>query len=120
MDPQNQLLRDALMEKMKELSKEEVGVLNERIDQLENNRNNSGDEEGRRRGRHEGGRLEGIKVKVPQFVGRNDLEAYLEWETKIEQICSCYNYSDLQNVQVSSIEFTNYALIWWTKWSRRG
>ena len=52
-------------------------------------------------------------MKVPQFVGRNDPETYLEWETKIEQIFSCYNYTDLQKVQVASIEFSDYALIWW-------
>ena len=31
-------------------------------------------------------RLGGVKIKVPSFKGRNDVEAYLEWELKIKQI----------------------------------
>lgn len=115
MDAQNRLLFDALTTKMRELLKVELESINERIDQLENRQNNSEEEERRRRRRDEAreDRLGGIKIKVPQFVGKNDPETYLEWETKIEQIFSCYNYTELQKVRVASIEFTDYALVWW-------
>ena len=48
MDPQNRLLLDALTEKMRELLREEVEGIQQRIDQLEDSRNSSGDEQGRR------------------------------------------------------------------------
>src|ERR1044072_2803568 len=107
MDGQNRLLLDALTEKMRELLKEDMEGIQQRIDQLKENRSSSGDEEGRRNRRPQGGRPEGIKVKVPQFVGRNYPETYLEWETKIEQFFSCYKYTDLQKVQVAFIEFAD-------------
>ncbi|CAJ2636512.1 unnamed protein product [Trifolium pratense] len=58
-------------------------------------------------------RLSGIKIKVPPFQGKNYSEAYLEWETKIEQIFACHTYTNVQKVQVAAIEFTDYALVWW-------
>ncbi|XP_019414591.1 PREDICTED: uncharacterized protein LOC109326356 [Lupinus angustifolius] len=36
--------------------------------------------------RREDNKLEGVKIKVPTFIGKNDLEAYLERELKIEQL----------------------------------
>jgi hypothetical protein len=34
--------------------------------------------------------LGSIKVKIPTFQCRNDPEAYLEWEKKIELIFACH------------------------------
>jgi len=65
-----------------------------------------------RRGR-ENDRIEGVKIKVPSFHGRNDVEAYLEWEMKIEQIFSCHNYNEEKKLKVAALEFKDYALIWW-------
>ena len=36
--------------------------------------------------------LGNIKMKTPLFYGKNDLEAYLEWEKKVEFIFKCHNY----------------------------
>jgi len=41
-------------------------------------------------------RMEGVKLKIPPFKGKGDLEAYLEWELKIEHLFSCYNYTEEQ------------------------
>ncbi|CAJ2644940.1 unnamed protein product [Trifolium pratense] len=89
----------------------------QKFDELERRSNDgSGDEEERRRRRRQGrDPLRGIKIKVPTFVGKSDPEAYLEWEAKIEQIFNCHNYSDVEKVQVASIEFKEYALVWWDK-----
>ncbi|XP_012841286.1 PREDICTED: uncharacterized protein LOC105961600 [Erythranthe guttata] len=38
--------------------------------------------------------LGSIKVTIPPFQGRNDPEAYLEWEKKIEMVFECHNYSE--------------------------
>ena len=67
---------------------------------------------GQRR-QHEDDMLGGIKVKVPPFQGKSDPEAYLEWEMRIEQVFSCHAYSEEKKVKLASLEFTDYALIWW-------
>ena len=37
--------------------------------------------------------LSSIKMKIPQFQGKNDPKLYLEWEKKVEHIFECHNYS---------------------------
>ncbi|XP_050885826.1 uncharacterized protein LOC127091276 [Lathyrus oleraceus] len=108
----------AMCDNFERLLREQGEQLQQRIDELErrpqNSNDGSGDEEERRRRRRQGrDNLRGIKIKVPSFVGKSDPEAYLEWETKLEQIFNCHNYSNLEKVQVASIEFKEYALVWW-------
>ena len=57
--------------------------------------------------------LGNIKMKIPTFQGKNDPEAYLEWEKKVELIFECHNYSEEKKVKLAVIEFTDYAIIWW-------
>ena len=59
------------------------------------------------------GNLESIKMKIPPFQGRNDPEAYLGWEKKIELIFDCHNYSEEKKVKLAVVEFQDYALVWW-------
>jgi hypothetical protein len=42
-------------------------------------------------------------------------EAYLEWETKMEMVFDCHNYSEIKKVKlaVAAIEYTDYAIVWW-------
>ena len=54
-----------------------------------------------------------IKMKIPSFQGRNDLEAYLEWEKKVEMVFDCHHYFEEKKVKLAAIEFTDYAIIWW-------
>ena len=66
------------------------------------------------RGRNEqDGSLGNIKMNIPSFQGRNDPEAYLEWEKKVELIFDFHNYSEEKKVRLAVIEFTDYAIIWW-------
>lgn len=51
-----------------------------------------------------------MNIKIPSFQGRNDLEPYLEWEMKIEQIFPCHDYNEEKKVKVAALEFTDYAL----------
>jgi hypothetical protein len=37
-------------------------------------------------------------MKIPSFQGKNDPEAYLEWEKKVELIFECHNYSEEKKV----------------------
>ena len=57
--------------------------------------------------------LGNIKMKIPSFQGKNDLEVYLKWEKKVEFIFDCHNYFEEKKVKLAVIEFTDYALIWW-------
>ena len=116
----NKLLIDALTTRFQAMLREQAEQFQEQINELKTSLTNDGsgeeEDERRRRRRDERpreDRLRGIKIKVPSFMGANDPEAYLEWETKMEQIFSCHDYSDVEKVQVAAIEFKEYALIWW-------
>ena len=52
-------------------------------------------------------------MKIPSFQGKNSLEAYLEWEKKMELIFKCHNYSEEKKVKLAVIKFTDYTIIWW-------
>ncbi|PKI60610.1 hypothetical protein CRG98_019086 [Punica granatum] len=78
--------------------------------------------EGRRHGRrHPGVRDEvdrnigSTKMMIPQFQGRNDPDAYIEWERKVELVFDCHNYSEEKKVKIATVEFTDYAIVWWDK-----
>ncbi|KAA3483330.1 mutant gag-pol polyprotein [Gossypium australe] len=62
----------------------------------------------RNRGQRECGRinddLKNIKLAILPFQGKSNLEAYLEWEKKIERT---------KKVKLAAIEFSGYAMIWW-------
>ena len=58
-------------------------------------------------------KLGSIKMKVPSFQGRNDPEAYLEWERKMEFVFDCHNYSEMKKLKLAVIEFSDYAIVWW-------
>ena len=59
--------------------------------------------------------MNSIKFKIPTFQGRNDPDAYLEWERKIELIFACHNYSEEKKVKLVVVEFSRYASIWWNQ-----
>ena len=44
-------------------------------------------------------------MKIPLFQGKNDPEAYLEWEKKVELIFECHNYFEEKKVKLAVIEF---------------
>ena len=71
----------------------------------------------RRQGRgarhREDNNLGSIKMKIPSFQGKNDPEAYLEWEKKVELVFDCHNYSEIKKVKLAAIEFSDYAIVWW-------
>ena len=57
--------------------------------------------------------MSNIRVSIPSFQGKNDLEAYFDWEKKVELIFYCRNYSEEKKVKIAVIDFTDYAIIWW-------
>ena len=71
-----------------------------------------GYEEGRRhihRRNRDG--MNDVKVKIPKFLGTYDMEAYLDWEIKVDQIFNCNNFSEEKKMQLTSLEFEGYALV---------
>ncbi|XP_019098958.1 PREDICTED: uncharacterized protein LOC109132204 [Camelina sativa] len=55
----------------------------------------------------------GNKLEIPTFQGRNDPDAYLEWEKKIESVFSYQNYCEMKKVQVAVTGLCDYAITWW-------
>ena len=61
-----------------------------------------------------------IKMKILSFQGKNDPEAYLEWEKKMELVFDYHNYLELKKVKLAAIEFSDYAIVWWDQlWLNR-
>ncbi|KAG7599415.1 Reverse transcriptase RNA-dependent DNA polymerase [Arabidopsis suecica] len=57
--------------------------------------------------------LKGLKLKIPPFHGKNDPDAYLEWEKKIEIVFNLQHYTEINRVRVATTGFYDYALSWW-------
>lgn len=53
------------------------------------------------------------KLNIPNFQGKGDPELYLDWELKVEQIFSCHEVREERKVSLATLEFTDYALLWW-------
>ena len=52
-------------------------------------------------------------MRIPLFQGKNDPEAYLKWERKVEMVFDCHNYYENKKVNLLVIEFLDYAIVWW-------
>ena len=76
-------------------------------------------EQDRQDNRREDDNLASIKQRILEFKGRNDPEAYLEWEKKIAHVFDIHRYSDRKKVKLAVTEFTEYALTWWDQVARK-
>ena len=56
--------------------------------------------------------LGNIKMKIPPFQGKNDPEAYLEWEKKVESVFDYHEYFEKKKVKLAAIAVSNYATVW--------
>ena len=82
----------------------EVSIHNEDRDGSETSNSN------RRNPNRVDNNLGSIKMNSPSFQDKNDLEAYLEWESKVENVFEIHNYSEDKMVKLASVEFYGYAL----------
>jgi len=57
----------------------------------------------------------GSKNQCTLFKGRSDLDAYLDWEMKIQHAFFCNDYPKEQKVKLAATKFLDYALVWWKK-----
>ncbi|KAG8069674.1 hypothetical protein GUJ93_ZPchr0006g41800 [Zizania palustris] len=46
-----------------------------------------------------------VKVSIPPFSGKENADAYFEWETKVDQIFDLYNYPTAKKAKLAAIEF---------------
>ncbi|XP_071918755.1 uncharacterized protein [Coffea arabica] len=60
-----------------------------------------------------GDAIKGIKMKIPPFQGKSDPAIYLEWESRVELVFDCNDYTDAQKLRLAIVEFTDYAIVWW-------
>ena len=57
--------------------------------------------------------LGNLKLRIPPFHGKNDPDAYLEWEKKIELVFNCQQFTEERKVRLAATEFSGYAISWW-------
>ena len=53
-----------------------------------------------------------MKLHVPSFTGKEDLDAYIEWEEKCDRIFRNIGFSEAKRVDLVVMEFASYALTW--------
>ena len=56
-----------------------------------------------------------VKLHVPSFTGKEDPDAYIEWEEKCDQNFRIHGFSKAKRVDLAVIEFSGYALTWWNQ-----
>ena len=54
-----------------------------------------------------------LKFSIPKFEGSIDVEEFLNWEMKIEQLWRLHEYTDDKKIKLATSEFDGYALLWW-------
>ena len=56
-----------------------------------------------------------VKLHVPSFTGKEDPNAYIEWEEKCDKIFRIHGFSEAKRVDLAVMEFSGYALTWWNQ-----
>lgn len=46
--------------------------------------------------------INSIKMKISPFKGRNDAEAYLKWESKVELVFDYHNYNEGKKIKLAA------------------
>ncbi|KAL4386537.1 hypothetical protein GQ457_09G017690 [Hibiscus cannabinus] len=123
------LQTQAIIRELKKSFREELEPIHDRLERLEGSQNNATEEDHAENGSDQTpnqrqnprqGRIQqvddnliNIKIAIPSFQGRTDPDAYLAWESKVEHIFECYNYSEQKKVRLATMEFIDYTLLWW-------
>ena len=55
-----------------------------------------------------------VNISLSYFHGKDNVEAYLDWEMKVEQLFDCHQISEERKVPLATFSFQGYALYWWT------
>ena len=63
--------------------------------------------------------LSNLKLTVPKFAGKYNADEYLDWERSMEDFLECHHYSERKKVILATLEFTDYAALWWSQFKGR-
>jgi hypothetical protein len=56
-----------------------------------------------------------VKLNISSFTGKEDPDAYIEWEERCDQIFRVHGFSKAKRVDLAIMEFSGYALTWWNQ-----
>jgi len=59
-----------------------------------------------------------VRIDLPHFHGKENVEAYLVWEMKVEQFFACHHVSEENKVSLATLSFKGNAMYWWTTLER--
>jgi len=59
-----------------------------------------------------------VRVDLPHFHGKENVEIYLDWEMKVEQLFVCHKVSKENKVPLATLSFQGNAMYWWTTLER--
>ena len=59
-----------------------------------------------------------VRVDLPHFYGKENVEIYLDWEMKVEQLFVCHKVSEENKVPLATLSFQGNAMYWWTTLER--
>jgi len=51
-----------------------------------------------------------VKVDLPHFHGKNDVEIFLDWEMNVEQLFDYYHVSEERKVPLATLSFQGHAM----------
>jgi len=63
-----------------------------------------------RRERQERESLKEVRVDLPHFHGKENVEVYLDWEMKVEQLFACHRVSEERKVPLATFSFQGNAM----------
>ena len=64
-------------------------------------------------------RSQKVSISFLYFHGKDNVEAYLDWEMKVEQLFACHHISEERKVPLTTLSFQGYALYCWTSLVRK-
>nr|KYP33221.1 hypothetical protein KK1_045941 [Cajanus cajan] len=67
-----------------------------------------------RQPRHRESSTKEPNITLPPFHGKDNVETYLDWEMKVEQLFSCHGLSEEMKVSLATLSFQGHAMYWWT------
>jgi len=59
-----------------------------------------------------------VRVELPHFYGKEDVETYLDWEMKVEQLFACNHVSEEKKVPLATLSFQSNVMYLWTALKR--
>jgi len=58
--------------------------------------------------------LKEVKIDLPHFHGRKNVEAFLDWVVNVEQLFESHVVEEERRVSLGTLRFQGHALNWWT------